>query len=318
MIVLNRMILLPCPNLVGISVMMIIMSSLTLSPLFMSRSHSGVCAMDEIFPAHHHDDGVAKKHSITAGDSSKVLTNDPFLRRKKKNSNASKGKGTQERMLENSLFLVLDEEEHKNHDVDHSIISKDDDYHKSSSLSSSPYLRKTNNKKRNLEEYHNTKGLVNANVEPSNLSSQCSISEFMGRTIYLPAFNWCLKIELFPNGVLAADTNDPTCSNEEYSPTLTASTFEYGFGDVAFFESIGGPNGYSGRFELEEDTTAADVNLQVKELGNNEFVFRLIFPSCYMGPSYPCLHEGLLSSTVYVPGFGSCWRIGLFSGAERM
>ena len=139
----------------------------------------------------------------------------------------------------------------------------------------------------------------------------CPIGEFLGRTFYVPFSNYCWKIELFAGGVIAADTSDSKCSNNVHSASLTVSEFEYGNGSQAYFKSIG-PNGFGGQIEFSKDQSVSDVVLVPKSVGNGMFLLGLIFPSCDMGPSYPCQPSELLGKTLYVPVLNLCVEAEVF------
>ena len=159
--------------------------------------------------------------------------------------------------------------------------------------------------------------------------NRCSIAEdIYNKTFYIPAVNYCWRVQVFENGTLEADDSDPTCSNTNVFNSIGVfSIFDYSDENIAYFKV--GDNGYSGSFAFKENQLADE---QIFSLDNwnqteKEYVITLTLPSCSDPTSPPsvspsmipsevsfCPIEYVYNTTLYVSAAGACWRVQVFDG----
>jgi hypothetical protein len=106
------------------------------------------------------------------------------------------------------------------------------------------------------------------------------------KTLYLPdSSGVCLKIELFANGVLAADFDNPECSNEVYESDLVISVFDTIIEQRLFFrEGSDNHEWWIGRIDVAEDPTLDAIDIEDistwDPFAEKHFAYRVTFPSC--------------------------------------
>ena len=130
--------------------------------------------------------------------------------------------------------------------------------------------------------------------------------------MYLSAFGYCIKFELFPEGNIALDATDQNCLNEVHTPSLVVSKFDKVVDNRATFVKAG-PSGYSGTLDFKKDNTVTELSLVPRKLENQQFVLGVNVPSCNQGPIYPVFYQKV-HKTLYLPVGGQCYRVELFGG----
>ena len=133
--------------------------------------------------------------------------------------------------------------------------------------------------------YQSAEPSLLANTHPSSSPSiikLCSIDNFIGREFFIPFASSCYKIELFPNGVLAVDSLNKGCSNENFVNTATLSIFDYAYNDEIVFRE--GDLGWKGIVTIRQDSTKTDIGVDIESINNvaKEFDLSLLFPACSM------------------------------------
>ena len=154
-----------------------------------------------------------------------------------------------------------------------------------------------------------------------NVPSWCNVNacpkeEFIGRTFFISNNNTCHKLEIFDGGVFAKNSSDPNCTSMtmEHSTDSIVGTFDFIQGSQVYYKKYGEQQGWDSRFDLEEDETIEEAIIVDNSISSSsqERLFRLVFPSCTMGPSYPVMMKDLLNQTFYLPDFSRCFQIELF------
>lgn len=148
-------------------------------------------------------------------------------------------------------------------------------------------------------------------------AEDCSVVAYLGQTMFIPAFGQsCLKIELFPEGMVYSDGSDPTCSNEVYGSNFGISSFAGFEGSVASFDSITSAP-FKGVMNFKLDTAVTDPVVTANAISLKEKIFNLdiTVPSCDTSPPYPCYYK-VVNETIFRPMSVGCLKIGLSEGGE--
>jgi len=113
-------------------------------------------------------------------------------------------------------------------------------------------------------------------------SVSCQIDAFVGETFYFAAINYCFRVVIGTGGQLVADTTDPACSKEVYTPTAVFSNFDSIDTVLNLAVYSKGPLGYSGTIAVRETPSALKTELKLIKLDGPNKVFEaaLIIPSC--------------------------------------
>ncbi len=105
---------------------------------------------------------------------------------------------------------------------------------------------------------------------------------------FLPTTPYCLKIDLFQNGVFALDSTDPSCTSPNFTADYTISAYRRTAGGTsALFEAING--GYNGHFTVREDPTVAGMDVKFVKLNPYTRIFEInvLLPSCFSPSTFP-------------------------------
>ena len=182
-----------------------------------------------------------------------------------------------------------------------------------------------------------------------NIFKTCSVEEFMGKTYFLPfthdSASVCWKIELFANGVINIDPNNPYCENGSYDDGQGISTFNNANENTVFFSRDADSHndeglvqfGWEGQLTIEEGN--ADIELAVLNYDESSKIFEVILlvsscdtliqdtvtttkdipavrPKTQAIDLPTCAAEELMGKTYYVPYetifIKSCYKIQLF------
>lgn len=136
---------------------------------------------------------------------------------------------------------------------------------------------------------------------PSHLpTSECS-QELRGRTIFskINAMGQkvCIKIELFPGGVLAIDSSNLDCIAANESTSLQIlSSFQDSTDKILFNQGNLGPTAFIGHFNVLEDPTVTEIETNLLSLINQSFVAELKLPTCIAPSSTPSSIHSIIPS----------------------
>jgi alpha-tubulin suppressor-like RCC1 family protein len=116
-------------------------------------------------------------------------------------------------------------------------------------------------------------------------TSTCPISEFTGRSFFLPLLNACFKMEIFDGGNIYVDEYDSDCTNPKFDTSNPMSY--YGGtedGNKATFVTNGKPGKWSGElFVVQGDTDS--IELSNLNIGQKRFQVLQKMSKCVAAPS---------------------------------
>ena len=134
----------------------------------------------------------------------------------------------------------------------------------------------------------------------------CLVDEFVGRTHFVKfhtaSAQLCIKIDLFKNGKISVDNNNPDCDIGSFNESSTYGIYDNHVGNIAYFKKST-ILGWQGQISFEENKNieVTDVKLINYDPASKIFEIKLIFPSCnapsVLPSSYPT-SSGHLTCTI--------------------